>query len=336
MLNRILNSKEYPRDKHLFIVDMMRKFELCFDFDGFYDQKFLIPDLLSKEEPYTGEWDDALAFQYHYDVLPGSVISRFIVRMHPYICEETYWRSGVVLEDKDSGNKALVKADKEDKKIFIRVSGREQTRRVFLGVIRSNFDYIGKTIPGIEPDEKVPLPAHPEIVVGYKHLLNLEKMGVEIHFPEGLEGGVNVKELLEGVEPEEERSERRFGGAGITAGGNVNINVNGPLAIGKDITQVQSISITDLENLRKNLLNFQKEIVKLSLPTGDQNIVSGDISAAIKEANKDEPELSKIETRFGSVIDTVREAGRTIKDVSELYEPAKKIAVILGIGSALL
>ncbi len=116
-----------------------------------------------------------------------------------------------MLEDKDSGNKALVKADKEDKKIFILVSGREQTRRPFLRAIRSNFYYIHKTIPGIEPKEKVPLPDHPEIVVDYRHLLNLEKMNVKNHFPEGLEEeeGVNVKKLLAGVESEEERRERR-------------------------------------------------------------------------------------------------------------------------------
>ncbi len=242
MLDRILNSKEYPRDKHLFIMDMMRKFELCFDFEGFYDEKFLIPDLLSKEKPYTGEWDDALAFQYHYDVLPGSIISRFIVRMHPSICEETYWRSGVVLEDRDSGNKALVKADREDKKVFIRVSGRDQTRRAFLGVIRSNFDYIHKTIPGIEPEEKVPLPDHPEIVVGYRHLLDMEEMKKVDFVPEGLKESVPVKELLDGVESEEERRKRRVvSGAGITAGRDVIIgDVGGQIAVGKDIAQQEN------------------------------------------------------------------------------------------------
>ena len=209
MLNRILDSQEYPSDKYLFIMDMMRKFELCFAFEGFPDQRFLIPDLLSKEELYTGEWEDTLTFQYHYDVLPGSVISRFIVRMHPSICEKTYWRSGVVLADKGSGNKALIRADKEDKKIFIGVSGREQTRRTFLGVIRSNFDYIHETIPGIKPEEKVPLPDHPEIVVDYGHLLDLEALGETSFIPEGIRERVNVKELLDGVEPEEERRGRR-------------------------------------------------------------------------------------------------------------------------------
>ena len=241
MLNRILGSHEYPSDRHrMFIVDMMRKFELCFAFEGFSDKRFLIPDLLPQEEPYTGEWNDTLTFQYHYDVLPGSIISRFTVRMHPSICENTHWRSGVVLEDNVSGNKALVKADREDKKIFIWVSGREQTRRTFLGVIRSNFDYIHETIPGIKTEEKVPLPDHPEIVVDYGHLLNLEAFGVEIVIPEGLMERYSVKQLLNGVEPEEWRRERCSGDE-IPAGR----DVTGHVTIWGDITRHQPVTSDD-------------------------------------------------------------------------------------------
>jgi internalin A len=331
MLNKILGAPDYPRDKQrMFIMDMMRKFELCFDFDGFPDQRFLIPSLLSKEEPDTGDWGDTLAFQYHYDVLPGSIISRFIVRMHPSIFENTYWRSGVVLEDVDGENKALVKADREDKNILIRISGRDHTRRPFLRAIRSNFEHIHKTT-GIEPDEKVPLPAHPEIVVGYRHLLNLEKRGVATYPPEGLEGDVNVKELLDGVEPEEERRDRRLDRAEITAGRDV-IIVKGD----HSTIHTQSISINDLEGIRRSLLEFQEGLAKLNLPTDDQNIVNGDISAAIKEANKGNPEPSKIRTRFENAINAVRESGRTVKDVSALYDPATKIFKLLGVASALL
>ena len=331
MINRILDSSEYPSDKHLFIMDMMRKFELCFAFEDFPNHRFLIPDLLSKEEPDIGEWNDALTFQYHYDVLPGSIISRFIVRMHPSIHKNTYWRSGVVLEDKVSGNKALVKADKEDKKIFIWVSGREQTRRTFLGIIRSNFNYIHETIPGIEPEEKVPLPDHPEIVVDYRHLLNLEEMGEESLIPEGLMIRYSVKQLLNGVEPEEDRRERRLDRAEITAGRDV-IIVKGD----HPTIHTQSISTTDLDDLRRSLLEFQEGIANLNLPTDDQNIVNGEISAAIKEANKENPEPSKIRTRFESAINTARDAGRTVKDVSALYDPATKIFKLLGVASALL
>ena len=131
-LSEILNDDEaYPKDKHLFIIEMMRRFELCFDFEGFKGQKFLVPELLARQEPYTGSWGDSLAFQYHYDVLPGSVISRFMVRMHPYLYENTYWRGGVVLKSEDGRNRALIRADSEDRKIFIYVAGNVNSRRRF-------------------------------------------------------------------------------------------------------------------------------------------------------------------------------------------------------------
>jgi len=121
------------------------------------------------------------------------------------------------------------------------------------------------------------------------------------------------------------------GGAGITAGRDVEIgDVSGQVAIGEHITQIQSISTTEMEDLRKSLRDFQKGLAKLNLPTDDQNIVTGDISAAIKEAGKDDPELSTIKMRFKSIIDTVKGTGRTIRDISEVYEPAKKVASLIG------
>ena len=203
MLNRILDPQQYPSKKHLFIINMMRKFELCFDIET--DRKFLIPDLLPKEEPDTGEWNDALAFQYHYNVLPSSIISRFIVRRNNLISRKTYWRSGVVL--RSEGNRALVKQDKEDKKIFIWIDGNKSSRRSFLRLIRSEFDYIHKTIPGIQAEEKIPLPKNPNILVDYKHLLNLEELGEVDFIPERSKEKVNVKELLDGIVSEQERKE---------------------------------------------------------------------------------------------------------------------------------
>ena len=204
-LNRILEPQKYPRSKHLFIIDIMRKFELCFDIEP--DKKFLIPDILPKEEPDTGKWDNTLAFQYHYNVLPSSIISRFIVRMNHLISKNTYWRSGVVLANQE--NRALVKADKEDKKIFIWIEGTERTRRNFLKIIRDHFEAIHKTIPRIQANEKVPLPQNQKIVVDYKHLLDLESLGETSFVPQGLIEKVNVKELLDGVDSEKKRRERQ-------------------------------------------------------------------------------------------------------------------------------
>jgi internalin A len=122
MLDKILSAPEYPSDKQLFIIDMMRKFELCYDL--VLDQKFLVPDLLPKDEPQL-TFNGTPAFEYAYPVLPSSVITRFIVRMNQKIDDDFVWRTGVLL--KIGENKALVRADIEDKKITIALSERLKT-----------------------------------------------------------------------------------------------------------------------------------------------------------------------------------------------------------------
>ena len=196
MLADILPDDEYPANKRLFIIDMMRKFELCYDIVP--EQIFLIPDLLPKDEPFTGEWDGALAFQYHYNVLPASIISRFIVRMNIYI-HKTVWRSGVVLKKRN--NTALIKADTEDRKIYVWVKGAEHTRRDFLAAIRTELDAIHKTIIKIEAAQKVPHPNYPELILDYEELLQFEHDSI-IDFPRSIYGEtvlVNVRQLLNGV-----------------------------------------------------------------------------------------------------------------------------------------
>jgi internalin A len=197
LLNKILNLPEYPSDKRLFIVDMMKKFELCYDIET--DNSFLIPDLLPKDEPFTGEWNDALVFHYSYNVLPSSIISRFVVRMNPFIYK-TVWRSGVVL--KNNENIALVKADFEDRKIYISVMGEETTKRDFLSSIRTELEAIHRTITKIETHAKVPVPGYAEIEpIEFSFLLQCERDGRKT-FP--AQAGnriidINVHDLLNGV-----------------------------------------------------------------------------------------------------------------------------------------
>jgi len=209
-LDNILDPIRYPRSKHNFILEMMRYFELCFRFPDEGRDKFLIPDLLPKEEPDLN-WPqaDSLAFQYHYNFLPNSIISRFIVRMHSYISQKTNWRSGVVLAHE--GNKALVNADIEGKKIFIFVIGNQGTRREFLAIIRAEFGRIHHTIERLHAKEKVPLPDYPTVVVDYQHLRTLERKGVDEFIPEGLDEMVHVRGLLSGVDTESARHELREG-----------------------------------------------------------------------------------------------------------------------------
>jgi len=173
MLDEILNLPEYPRGKRLFIVDMMKKFELCYDIEP--DKTFLVPDLLPKDQPDLN-FNGVPAFEYAYPVLPSSVITRFIVRMNQKIDDGFVWRTGVVL--KIGENKALVKADIEDRKITIAIDGVEYSRRDALSAIRYELGEIHNSIKGLNPQQRVPVPNAPLAEpLKYDYLLKLERSG---------------------------------------------------------------------------------------------------------------------------------------------------------------
>lgn len=199
-LGQILSSEAYPPNLYMFIVDIMRKFELCYEFAGDPEPKYLVPDLLPREEPFTGEWKDTLSFEFQYIVLPSSIISRFIVRVHPFIHHNTVWRSGVVIKIRE--NLALVRADYEDKKVYIRVDGMVETRRDILAIIRSTLEALHKTITGIDVLGKVPHPLHSGLILDYDELIEFEKHEI-LSFPRKVDNkvvNVDVKKLLDGVE----------------------------------------------------------------------------------------------------------------------------------------
>ena len=137
MLARILDDEPY-QEKRMFIVDMMQKFELCYELPD-RPHTYLIPDLLPKEAPDTGNWRGALRFEFHYPVLPGSILTRLIVRMHRHVHmtkvgERLAWRKGVVLACE--GNQALVRADQTSNRITIAIRGPGAGHRDLLTRIR--------------------------------------------------------------------------------------------------------------------------------------------------------------------------------------------------------
>jgi internalin A len=71
---------DYPPDKHHYIIELMKKFELCYPLEK---GDILIPDLLAVEQPeFEFDEGNSLKFIFEYDFLPPSVMPRFIVRMH--------------------------------------------------------------------------------------------------------------------------------------------------------------------------------------------------------------------------------------------------------------
>ena len=205
LMGEILDSDTYPSEKHLFLIDMMRKFELLYDIKT--DKEFLIPGSLPLKEVPTGNWEDSLQFQYDYEVYFSSIITRLMVKMNGSIVSGLQWRKGVVFEDR--GNKALVKADIEEEKIYIDVIGTENTKRDFLSKIRGNFDEIHKAFESLEIQQLVPIPEHEGYFEDYDHLLNLEELGKETFVPRGLKIDTEVKLVLNGVESELAREQKR-------------------------------------------------------------------------------------------------------------------------------
>ncbi|MGD2089377.1 MAG: COR domain-containing protein [Candidatus Aminicenantes bacterium] len=182
----------YPWDKYRYIIDLMQKFELCYEIDS---ETILIPDLLEIQEPsFDFDYATALKFQIQYDFLPRSIIPRFMVKMHKDIKAGLQWRTGVVLEDKAFHCIAVVKSDDEEKRIHIYVQG-EQKRDYFAAILHT-FREINSSFEKLEAIEEVPMPDNLRITVEYEHLVWLEKSGADTYAPNRARKFYNIRDLL--------------------------------------------------------------------------------------------------------------------------------------------
>ena len=197
----ILASDSYPRERHLFIIEMMRKFELIFDFEGLSNQRFLIPDLLSRNEPDISI-TAILKFQYRYNFLPDSIISRFIVRIHPFIYRYTYWRRGVVLVK--NRMQAIVKTSENSITITLSTNSTSQDEVWnFMGRIRSEFDHIHQSFQGLEFTRHISIPDDTTTIVDYDLFCELLKEHIKsehirLH---GKFVKINVLNVLSQIDP---------------------------------------------------------------------------------------------------------------------------------------
>jgi internalin A len=211
-LAEVLDPREYPAHMRRFIFDLMKKFELCFGFPE-DDTRYLIPELLDKQQPVAADEfkpEACLNFEYHYPVLPEGLLPRFIVRTNVLSDGLARWRTGAIMEFEDC--RALVKADAQNRKVTISVSGPQANRRRLLAVIRSDFERIHRDIRNLRPDEMVPVPDYPTVVVAYEKLQAMERARIQ-EFPEFAGGEVialDVQELLNGVDLEGTRRRKRL------------------------------------------------------------------------------------------------------------------------------
>ena len=200
-LSHILDHNRYPPERHAFLLDLMRRFELCFPYDDGPDQ-YLVADLLPKQQPDEAvafPVEGSLRFEYHYPVFPEGLLPRFIVRSHVHSTDQPRWRNGALLRWEQ--NYALVQADIADQLVKIFVTGPQGGRRRLLAVIRSDFEHINSSY-SFKVSPFVPVAGPPALAIEYDKLVTAERQGIK-SFPEFVANrfvNIDVKAVLEGVD----------------------------------------------------------------------------------------------------------------------------------------
>jgi GTPase SAR1 family protein len=193
-LKSLLNNQTYPERKHDYLLELMKKFELCYALN---DNEYLLPDLFPLSEPdFEFDAEHALHFILEYDFLPKSIFTRFVIKMHREIY--TYWRSGILLREADTT--ALVETD--DKRIILQITGTK--KREYLAILLFILKDIHRRFSELKVTEKIGLPDNPQLSVNHNHLLKLAKNGQREYFPENSDKSYKISELLGMVEAQSE------------------------------------------------------------------------------------------------------------------------------------
>jgi len=160
------------------LVNLMKKFEVCFTIEEdlnkpFREQRLLVPGLLpekkeSSQDPGEVEKRDRLWRVWprdcpfdrplqlerilKFNVLPGELVSRIIVRLHSLIQEGLVWRNDLILFDEKSNTQAMIQVDPSLSRfvIFLRSSERLSC---------------GKMMKNILDEVTVSLAQHPSVSV---------------------------------------------------------------------------------------------------------------------------------------------------------------------------
>jgi len=192
----------YPVGKHPYILKLMGKFELCYEMGD--DDRVLVPDLQDVQEPEMPSFgESALRFYFEYSFLPSSVLPRFTVRMHDEIVGKLRWRTGVVVRNGDFKATAVVKSDKDRKRIYIEVYGDE--KREYFSCIRREFSRIHGGFSKLKVSQWIPLPDDEDKAVTYSNLYGHWKAGKTEYFYGETGHTYSVSSLLDGIEAKEER-----------------------------------------------------------------------------------------------------------------------------------
>ena len=189
-------------DMHHQLIQLMRKFELCFRIP--YETAYISPNLLPLEKPQY-HWDNHnnLIILYDYVFMPKGLLGRLIVRLHRYIKDinTMAWRTGCVFTYENTD--AQVVETYGAKKLEIRLRGDNCI--VLSSIIIKEIDELNKGFERIQVEKLLPCNCHecknsdrPHFY-SYKNLMKRRAKGKRTVECDNSYEDVNVIEVLEGA-----------------------------------------------------------------------------------------------------------------------------------------
>lgn len=207
-LNRILPKRKFPNSRHGYLLELMKKFGLCYATKDDSDIYF-IPDLFEDVEPEFPDasecdGDEIIHFRFNYDDFPpDSFITRFIVEMHQDIHRDMRWRSGVYISNGTCHAKVYQSFRKNY--IHVEVKGNKGEGRSYLYTIRESFRKLHKPFPKMVIKQEVKYKDH---WIDYKNLMKFEKKNRVWYHPD-LDEDLPVTDILNGYSTLIERENKQ-------------------------------------------------------------------------------------------------------------------------------
>lgn len=184
----------YDEQHYGYILSMMKKFDLCYTPD---DKILLLPSAFGKTpkmeySEFNVENVRTYILQFK-DYMPLAILHRFMAKKLQDAYESNFWYSGIVILDRKSNSLAMIHADKEAKRIYIRIKGEsklgvwEHTRREFEEITRNTY---------VSYSELVTLDESLEHTVEYEDLINHIRANKPHYFHSKLQKDFNVGFLI--------------------------------------------------------------------------------------------------------------------------------------------
>lgn len=134
------NLDTYDSKQITYIIELMKKFELCFEIS---QGNYVVPELLNVSSPEKSyNFSNSISLNYIYSFMPAGIISRLIVRLKDRIISNEFWKNGLFINFESSIAKIVSKP--LDRLLSIEVNG--DSKAELLAIIRAELEIINETL----------------------------------------------------------------------------------------------------------------------------------------------------------------------------------------------